>query len=101
MNKIRKRKIWYEKAKDITVMLLTKNPNMRATEVFNYLNMYLEKDEVPSIQHISRNWVNKDKPTITLTWIQMNTINKQMAIVEKEFNTLKELIKGDRNKGDE
>ena len=60
--------------------------------MLEYLNMYLEKDEVPSIQHIARNWVNKDKPTKTLTWIQINAINKQMAIVEKEFNTLKEML---------
>ncbi len=89
---IKTRKSRYEKAKDLTIMLLVKNPDIRAMQVLEYLNMYLEKDEVPSIQHIARNWVNKDKPTKTLTWIQINAINKQMAIVEKEFNTLKEML---------
>ena len=78
----------------MTVMLLVKNPEIRATQVLEYLNMYLEKDEVPSIQHIARNWVNKDKPTNTLTWIQMSRINKQIAIVQKEFDILKEMING-------
>ena len=84
----------FPKAKDMTVMLLVKNPEIRATQVLEYLNMYLEKDEVPSIQHIARNWVNKDKPTNTLTWIQMSRINKQIAIVQKEFDILKEMING-------
>ena len=89
---IKTRKSRYEKAKDLTIMLLVKNPDIRAMQVLEYLNMYLEKDEVPSIQHIARNRVNKDKPTKTLTWIQINAINKQMAIVDKEFNTLKEML---------
>ena len=91
---IKTRKSRYEKAKDLTIMLLVKNLDIRAMQVLEYLNMYLEKDEVPSIQHIARNWVNKDKPTKTLTWIQINAINKQMAIVEREFNILKEMING-------
>ena len=88
------RKTKFPKAKDMTVMLLVKNPEIRATQVLEYLNMYLEKDEVPSIQHIARNWVIKDKPTNTLTWIQMSRINKQIAIVQKEFDILKEMING-------
>ena len=83
----------YEKAKDITVMLLTKNPNMRATEVLNYLNMYLDKKEVPSIQHISRNWVNQQKSkNITLNWIQVNNLNKKIETIKKELETIKNMI---------
>lgn len=84
----------YDKARNMTVMLLTNDPTIKATKVLEYLNMYLGKGEVPSRQHISKNWVNKHKAPTKLTWVQVENINRQIAMIEKELIILKNLIGG-------
>jgi hypothetical protein len=82
----------FDKARKLTVTLLENNPNMRATQVFNYLNEMLDETEVPSLQHIARNWVNKYKPEIILNWIQVKNITEQFSKIETEINTLKKML---------
>ena len=82
----------FDKARKLTVILLDNNPNMTATQVYSYLNEMLGETEVPSFQHIARNWINKYKPTTSFTWIQLKNINNQIAVVEKELSILKKMI---------
>ena len=87
----------FVKARQLTITLLNDNPDIRASEVLRYLNEVLDEKEVPGLQHIARNWVNKYKPTVSYNWLHTLNIHRQIEIIEKEFSTLKELIKGDGN----
>tara|TARA_Y100000310_G_scaffold34689_1_gene32853 strand:+ start:2151 stop:2456 length:306 start_codon:yes stop_codon:yes gene_type:complete len=87
----------FVKARKLTIALLDNNPDIRAAEVFRYLNKVLDEKEVPSLQHIARNWVNKYKPRVSYNWLHTLNIHRQIKIIEKELSTLKKLIKGDGN----